>query len=270
MIEHKKYKLLEQGLKAITDGTINLLILKGDAGFSKTYSTQKYLEENKKNSFYLNSYTTPLEFYHLLYQNRNREVIIIDDTQGIGDLKIIAMLKGACWGVINGDRKVSYHTTAKEFEKRNLPSTFDLKANIILIMNESIREFKPILDRGVDIDFKFSFKEKLEIFRSVKKEAKIDDTILDYVALNCTEANKNISIRSLVTLSKLKTSGAVWQDFAEEMFKLNDETQLLIDLVSKCQKIEDACKEWCHETGRSRRTFFRIKKDIIKNETKEK
>lgn len=254
---HKKYELLDQGLKALAESTINILILNGDAGWGKSYTTEKYLKQNRINYAHINSYTTPLEFYNLLYQNRKRQVIVIDDTQGIADLKIIAMLKGACWSILDGKRKVSYHTTSKEFEKRELPNTFILEANIILIMNNKLPNFEPIIDRGILLNFNFSFKEKLDIFKVIQEEARFSRNVLNHVRLNCTEANKNLSIRTLIVLSKLESRGAIWQDFAKEMLRLDEDDILLLDLVAKSHRLEDACKEWCNETFHHRATFFR-------------
>lgn len=253
---HPKYSLLNESLKALKKGVINLLILKGDAGFGKSYSSEKYLKDKGVNYAHINSYTTPLEFYNLLYINRNREVIIIDDTQGIGDLKIIAILKGACWNVLDNNRKVSYHTTAKEFEKRKLPSSFNLGSKLIIIMNEDLPHFKPILDRGVCIEFKFSFEDKIRIFENIGEDAGISDSILEYVKENCNEANLNISIRTLITLSKLESSGFNWRNFAEEMLRLDNEAILLIDLLSNYQ-LSQVGQEWCKETGHGIATFWR-------------
>ena len=56
----RKYKLLNESLKAIKDHAIKLLILKGEAGFGKTYTTLKYITQNKLNHIYINTYITPL------------------------------------------------------------------------------------------------------------------------------------------------------------------------------------------------------------------
>jgi predicted AAA+ superfamily ATPase len=90
---NQKYELLNQSLKAVSKGTINLLILKGLAGIGKTYATLKYVKENDINHEYINNYATPLAFYKLIYENRNKKVIIFDDVQSIGDPKIKSMFK---------------------------------------------------------------------------------------------------------------------------------------------------------------------------------
>ena len=253
---HPKYKLLSSSLKALSERVINLLILKGEAGWSKSYSTEKYLTDKKIDYAHINSYTTPLQFYNLLHTYKDKQVIVIDDTHGMGDSKILAMLKGACWGLLNNKRKVSYHTTAKEFEKLALPETFDLNANIILIMNNEIQGFEPIIDRGVMIEFRFSFEDKMAILESIQEEAGIEQEVIDYMKWNCSEATRNLSIRSAVTLSRLAQNNFDLHLFADEILALDGEKYAILDLVQKCNRIEDACKEWIQLTGKSRRTFF--------------
>jgi len=258
MIEHKKYKLLEQGLKAITDGTINLLVERGLPGFGKSFMTKQFMDNNKVNYKYINTYSTPLAFYKLLYENRNRQVLVIDDVH-VEDKKIIAILKGACNNLMK-DRIVQWNSTSDILEKYHLPEEFELEANLILILNDDLPGFKPILNRSAFITFDFTFKEKLQIFKDVQEDAGIDVSVTDYVAVNCDNSTENLSIRTLVILSNLKTSDLNWQDFANEMLFQDPNISLLKELVAKSHDIKSACKEWCEETGHHRATFFRKKK----------
>jgi len=54
--EIEKYKLLDESLEAISKNVIKLLIIKGQSGFGKTYTTLKYAKENKLNYKYINNY----------------------------------------------------------------------------------------------------------------------------------------------------------------------------------------------------------------------
>jgi len=247
----KKYELLNESLKAIKEKVINLLILRGDAGFSKTYTTLKYAKDNEINYKYINTYATPLSFYKILYKNRNKDLLIFDDIQSINDPKIRSILKAACWGSENGKKLVSYYSTSKLMESNKLPESFECTPNILLIFNNDYSGFEPIIDRGVLINFEFSFKEKMEIFELFKKDAKIDDEVLEYVKENCNEATKNLSLRSLITLSDLKRKEYDFRLFAEEMLVKNDDISDLIEMD---------VEEWKDETGKSKSTYYRYKK----------
>src|SRR3990172_6478470 len=161
---NKKYILLEEGLKALKLNACKLLICVGEAGFGKSFNIFSYLEREKQTYKSINAYATPLSMYEQLYLNRDKDFIIFDDLEGIQDIKIISLLKGACWGVLKKEGEVSYYSTSKVLQERGLPPNFSIRANIVLILNEIPKGFKPIIDRGLKVNFYFSFKEKLEIF----------------------------------------------------------------------------------------------------------
>ena len=248
---NKKYILLEEGLKALKLNACKLLICVGEAGFGKSFNIFSYLEREKQTYKSINAYATPLSMYEQLYLNRDKDFIIFDDLEGIQDIKIISLLKGACWGVLKKEGEVSYYSTSKVLQERGLPPNFSIRANIVLILNEIPKGFKPIIDRGLKVNFYFSFKEKLEIFEEMKVKAGIDQEVLDYVKVNCNEAHENISLRTLLNLSRLKANGLDWLGFAKETFKVSDEQDLLFKLNAE---------EWCKMTGLSRATYFNHRK----------
>ena len=251
----KKYKLLNDSLKAISSNVINLLILKGDAGFGKSFTTLKYAKENNLNYKYINTYATPLSFYKILYENRQRDVIIFDDIQSINDPKIKSILKSACWESEKGKRIISYYSTSKLMESNKLPESFEFTPKIILIFNYDYSGFEPILDRGVLIDFNFTFKEKLEILDYFKEDANLDEDVLNYVKANCNEATKNLSLRTLIILSDLKRKKYDYELFAEEMLQKNNDISDLIEM---------SVDEWSAEYGKHRSTYYRrLKKHKI-------
>jgi len=258
----EKFKLLEQSLKALLGENFNLLICKGEAGFGKSHRVKEFLKENDVSHAWFSSYATPLKFYDLLHENKDKEVIVFDDVQSIDNNLIKGMLKSACWSVLNEKRKVSYYTTSEAIKKLGCPEEFEINANIILIYNYDMPDYAPLISRGLTIDINFSFKEKIQILEELREKANIYEEVLDYIKKYCTPATENLSIRTAVILSKLLENDYDWKMFAREMFKVNEDKALLIDLVAKSHKIKDACMEWTKQTGKHRATFFRYKKQI--------
>ncbi len=255
-IKPEKYKLLYKSLEAVSKGTIKLLILKGLTGTGKTYATLKYVKDNDINYEYINNYATPLAFYKLLYEKRNKDIIIFDDVQSIGEPKIKSMFKSACGELEDGKRKVSYHSTSPILKTEGLPDSFELEANVVLIFNDDISGFEPIVNRGVTIDFMFNFKEMLEVLQSFQEVANIEQEVMDYVKDNCNQATNNLSIRSLVMLSELKRAGYDFKLFAKEILKTDEGMRDLIEMSSK---------EWCESSGKHLATYYRkCKKHSIK------
>lgn len=259
-----KYKLLDASLNAMEKGAFNLLVARGDPGMGKTHRVLDFVRKKKLDYAYVKSYSTPLKFYELLYKNRDKKVIIFDDLSSIGDAKILGMLKSACWSVHADSREVNYYTTSKAFDKLDIPTSFKVKASIILIFNGVLSSFEPIASRGINIDFDFTFSEKQDIFKGLEGDSNIDGEIIEYVNKSCSEATKNLSIRSLVILSKIKEKGFDWKVFANEILKADEDVQLLLDLVSKNTKLEDSCDKWREQTGKSRSTFMRTLRRIRK------
>ena len=254
MITNEKYNLLNESLKAVSEGNINILTLVGSPGTGKTFSTLKYLKENNVNYAYVNSYATPLSFYELLYQNRDKEVLVFDDLMGVSNPLVLAMLKSACW-ISDSKRVVSYYSTSSKMDLRGLPESFEFDVNIILIFNKLIQGYEPITNRGVTINFAFKFEEKMKIFEEVQKDANIDEEVLNYVKINCNDATNNLSIRTLVILSKLKRSGQDFKLFAKEMLTVDEGEKMLLEM---------SAKEWSGATGHHKRTYYRNKKRLVK------
>lgn len=263
-MDNNKYKLLDISLNAMEKGAFNLLIARGAPGMGKSHKVLDFVKKKKLDYAYIKTYSTPLKFYELLYKNKDKKIIIFDDLSNIGDVKILGMLKSACWSVHSDDREVNYHTTSKAFEKLDIPDSFEVKASIILIFNGVLPSFEPIASRGVNIDFNFTFSEKLAIFKELEESDEIDKEIIEYVNKSCSAATKNLSIRSLVILSEIKNKGFDWEVFANEMLKVDEEVQLLLDLILKHPKLEDACNKWKEQIGKSRSTFMRILREIRK------
>lgn len=263
-MDNNKYKLLDVSLNAMEKGAFNLLVARGDPGMGKTHKVLDFVKKKDISHAYIKTYSTPLKFYELLYKNKDKKIIIFDDLANIGDAKILGMLKSACWGVHSDSREVSYHTTSKAFEKLNIPDNFEVKASIILIFNGVLSSFEPIANRGINIDFNFTFTEKLAIFKGLEDDDEIDKEIIEYVNKSCSEATRNLSIRSLVILSKIKRKGFDWEVFANEILKVDEEVQLLLDFILKYPKLEEACDKWKEQTGKSRSTFMRIWRGIKK------
>jgi len=242
-----KYELLNKSLEAVSKGTINLLILKGLPGTGKSYTTLKYVKDNDLNYKYINNYATPLAFYKLLHENRNKDVLIFDDVQSINDPKIKSMLKSVCGELENKERIVSYHSTSPILKQEGLPDSFDLDVNIILIFNDDISGFEPIVNRGVTINFFFNFQEMFEVLKTFKEPAGIEQDVLDYVEQNCNEATSNLSIRTLVILSKLHRANYDFKLFAKEILKTDEGMRNLIELDEK---------SWCDKTGMTRSSYY--------------
>jgi len=244
----------------LNQDVFNLLVCSGDYGMGKSYRIIEFVDDNEVDYAYVQSYATPLSFYKILHENKDKKMIIFDDVNSIDHKIIVGLLKSACWGVLNGEREVSYYTTSDVMEREGLPEKFELKANIVLVFNDKFEGYASIVNRGVCIDFNFSFDEKMKIFEEMKEEVGIDEEILEYIGRISDLTTRNLSIRSLVILSKLKDKGFDWKAFAKEILNTNEDKKVLIEMLNKHDTITEARDEWCAIMGKGKRTFFNKKK----------
>jgi len=263
-MENPKFNLLNESLKAIQKGSLNLVCVKGEAGTGKSRTILNFLNKNNVNYNYFSSYTTPLSFYRLLYENQDKEILIFDDIEGISDLKIVAMLKSLCWSPEGKEREVCYFSTSDKMGDFGLPPRFTTNARIILIFNNDLRGFEAVINRGLCIDFNFNFHEKINIFNEMQELAGINKEVLEWVKLNCNESTENLSLRSLVILSNLKRDGFNFEIFAREILKNDNNINILMGIVSQSQNltVSQQVEEWVKLSGKSRASFFRLRKRL--------
>jgi hypothetical protein len=247
----KKYKILRECIDALNSRYLNLLVVIGEPGVGKSFTIRDTLNRLNSDYSYNLTYSTPLAFYKLLYQNRNKDVIVFDDLYGLSDPLIKSMLKSACGENLEGRRIINYNSTSPILEKEGIPESFEINARIILIFNEDISGFEPIINRGVLLKFDFSFDEKKEIFLKFVEEDLIDKEVLEYSLLISNAATKNLSLRTLIMLTKLKQEGYDYISIADEIL---EKDPLIDDLISLDEN------SWCEKTGKHKRTYYRHKK----------
>jgi hypothetical protein len=273
--QNPKWTLLEDNINSLILGDMSLLIETGEAGMGKSFRTKQILQKNiPKDFMFFNCHITPLEFYAQLFKHKDKKVIVFDDIDSVADNTIIALLKNACWNPEGEERTIKWLTTSLAFLRLKVPDEFTLEAKIILIFNDenTSKEFKPILSRGIHLPFNFTFEEKIAEFEKIAKDSHIDKEILKYIREKCSPATTGLSTRAMVILSNKKRSGTDWEGTARAILKADPFKELLIEMInnSKGKKMEDICKEWCKKTDLSRKTFFNWKKILIDYEERVK
>jgi hypothetical protein len=273
--QNPKWTLLEDNINSLILGDMSLLIETGEAGMGKSFRTKQILQKNiPKDFMFFNCHITPLEFYAQLFKHKDKKVIVFDDIDSVADNTIIALLKNACWNPEGEERTIKWLTTSLAFLRLKVPDEFTLEAKIILIFNDenTSKEFKPILSRGIHLPFNFTFEEKMIEFEKIAKETRtIDKEVLKYIREKCNPATTGLSTRAAVILSNKKRSGTDWEGTARVILKSDPFKELLIEMINNSsKKMTEICSEWCKKTSLSERTFYYWKKILIDNEEKVK
>ncbi len=247
------------------------LIFTGEGGIGKTILTLSSIKKilNPNDWEYSNGYTTPLSLYSFLYTNRNKRVIILDDVEGIFNNKLsLAILKGALWDS-DGKRICQYSSTS---DKAKMPEKFVMKANIIILCNHIPKEndvsTRAMISRTIFYKMTFSFNQKMKICKDFLLDDKTISNedrknVLEILCSEVTEVTRDFNFR---TLRKLIAFVQYNKNKAKMLFQATTEIDELKQEYLKVIKKSDVVKTqillFIELTGRSRRTFFRTKKEM--------
>lgn len=247
------------------------MILSGEGGIGKTILTistiKKTLKADEWN--YQNGYTTPLSLYEFLYNNRNKKVIILDDIEGVFNNKIsLAILKGCLWAS-DGQRICQY---ASKSDKANVPEKFIMKSKVIILCNYIPKiddsSTRALISRTIYHKLNFTFDEKMNICKDfVYKNKTISDNqkknVMDILEKGVSEATRDFNFR---TLSRLIAFVKYDKDKASDLFKQTTEVdelkQIYLEVIKKHSEVKHQIPLFIEMSGRSRRTYFRVKKEI--------
>ena len=107
------FEIPKHFIKMVARGISNSAFLLGEGGIGKSYLTINIIKEEVGNDFvYVNGVVTPLSLYKLLYENKDK-LIVLDDVFGLFESdRAVSLLKSALWSVKNR-RIIHYHSTSR-------------------------------------------------------------------------------------------------------------------------------------------------------------
>lgn len=246
--------------KMVAMGNSRGFILYGEAGLGKSYCVLKAFKECDKKFVYISGHITSLELYMLLFENR-KENIILDDTNILNSEINLNMIKSA---LNDNSRLVSYKTTSS---KLKVPNKFIFDGTITILLNEKPSENKnlsAVETRVLNYELKMNYFDKMKVIAELSKNDYKDLTaeerkeIFEWLKQNTTKATKNFSLRSLFMVYELfRYSKQDWKKISRGMFVYDKEIELIIQDVG--------WKEWCEVTGKSKKTYYRKRKDLLEH-----
>lgn len=270
--ESKYFEILKNNVLKVAEGYANAYIVEGKGGLGKTYEVLRTLAEKEVDYTVFSSYSTPLSFYHLLYEN-NGKVLVLDDFEGIlGNSVGVNILKSALWSATKV-RQVSYHSTS---DKLTIPSTFEFTGRVIFCVNKfgKTEELNALKSRALYDYLDFSIKDIKSIIKGIAKTGTNEynlskeecDMVGDYIIENSDEATGELNLRTLIKgygcYAYAKVHNRDYKKELDSLLKPDEEKQLLKKLIGDYLKVKEACKEWCELTGKSRATFYNLKKEM--------
>jgi len=258
------YSKLYGYLNTLLKSKANGLIITGETGLGKSYQIRKFLEKNNVDYEILTTFSSPLELYQQLYDNKDKQVIVLDDVIKILDNDISkGILLSALWGIGN-KRFVEYKTTS---HKLKVPNKFEIKAKIILICNELPSKMENVLSRVLYYDLSFSYQEKIKLIYEICKVEGIPIEIADFIRDNTNEATKPefLNLRTPIKFFQIYKTNDNWKELCLEQLKFDKDLALVRELMFKDMPERAKVQEFMEKTGKSRRTYFYYKKKISAN-----
>jgi hypothetical protein len=256
-------------IQMVCRGICNSCVLVGGGGTGKTFLSTNTMKKEKVDFVYQNTYTTPLELYKYLYENRDK-IIVLDDIDGLwNNEKCLAILKSALWET-DGKRILTMNTSDKVLQ--NTPKIFEFKGRIIILSNKINKDdehISALLSRSNYFELNFTYKEKLRIMKEITKkpykktEKTLRDKALDMIIKNTDISTEDLNFRTLIKTYDLLIYN---RDKAENLLKstlqVNQDIKLVMDLLKSNKGVNEQIAEFTLKTGKSRATYFRIKDKI--------
>lgn len=230
---NQRFSFVESVVSMVAKGVQASAVITGEGGLGKTFTVLKVLEEEGfqdlndaeigstgKNCFIqIKGFSTAKNLFRTLYDN-NDAVIVFDDTDSILKCPIsINILKAA---LDSYDRRII--TWGAETRDEELPRSFEFTGRVIFISNldqnkidQAIRSRSMLIDLSMTLDQKIERMLALIEDENFMPEYSLEEKLdaLEFISDN-KESAREISLRSLITVSKLRAHGNEnWKDLAK-------------------------------------------------------
>jgi len=264
----KYYWELNKFVEILVKSDIHSLFLIGKTAMGKTFNTIRTLAKQGVKFKYVVGNISPLEMYHILYNNR-KGVLLFDDTQALIENKAsMSVLLSALWSATK-HRIVEWRTTSK---KLKAPPFYEFEGKIIVTLNElpDNEEIRTLLSRCFTYEMDFDYETILKIMLEI---AKIPDEhltkeerfkIVDFIRENTCEATRDFNLRlqkKIETIYKFERER--WKDLSLKIIKPDVELLIIKQLMESTKVVKTQVQKWTELTGCSRRKFFYLKKSLV-------
>jgi len=234
-----RFGFVEKLVTMVATGVQPSAVITGEGGLGKTYTVTKTLAEhgfkdisdlaefqvgsviNTRKCFTMvKGYSTAKGLYRTLFEN-NKSIIVFDDCDAVlKDPVALNLLKGALDSY--GKRIISWNADMKDDD---LPRSFEFTGRVIFISNmDQDRIDQAIRSRSMMIDLSMTLDQKIDRMEFIAKSEEFlpeyDATIkADALALirKIKSECKEISLRTLIAVAKIRASNKEWKDLATYM-----------------------------------------------------
>jgi len=234
-----RFGFVEKLVTMVATGVQPSAVITGEGGLGKTYTVTKTLETNgyrditdlaefevgsiintRKCFTMVKGYSTAKGLYRTLFEN-NKSIIVFDDCDAVlRDPVALNLLKGALDSY--GKRVISWNADMRDDD---LPRSFNFEGRVIFISNmDQSRIDQAIRSRSMMIDLSMTLDQKIDRMEHIALSAEF---LPEYDAKTKTDALalireikddcKEVSLRTLISVTKVRASNKDWRDLATYM-----------------------------------------------------
>lgn len=236
---NERFGFVEKLVNMVASGVQPSAVITGEGGLGKTYTVTKTLETagyqdisdlasfqigaalNMRRCFTtVKGYSTPKGLYRTLFEN-NKSIVVFDDCDSIlKDPVALNLLKSALDSY--GKRIISWNADMRD---EDLPRSFEFTGRVIFISNMTQDGIdQAIRSRSMMIDLSMTADQKIQRMETI---AQSDEFMPEYDTQSKADALnlireikddvKEISLRTLIAVTKVRASNENWRDLAEYM-----------------------------------------------------
>jgi hypothetical protein len=236
---NERFGFVEKLVTMVANNVQPSAVITGEGGLGKTYTVTKTLESNgykdisdladfqvgavintRKCFTMVKGFSTAKGLYRTLFEN-NKSVIVFDDCDAVlKDPVALNILKSALDSY--GKRIISWNADMRDDD---LPRSFNFEGRVIFISNmEQDRIDQAIRSRSMMIDLSMTKDQKIDRMEFI---AKSPEFLPEYDATSKEDALalireikdecKEISLRTLISVTKVRASNKEWKDLATYM-----------------------------------------------------
>lgn len=233
---NQRFAFVEQLVSMVADGVQPSAVITGEGGLGKTYTVTKTLKDKgytdisdlaefqvgsvvsmRKAFKMVKGYSTAKGLYRTLFEN-NKGIVVFDDCDAVlKDPVALNVLKSALDSY--GKRIISWNA---DFRDDDLPRSFNFEGRVIFISNlDEGKIDQAIRSRSMMIDLTMTLDQKIERMETI---AMMDEFMPEYDKVIVKDAldlirevkddAKEISLRTLIAVSKVRASNDNWKDLA--------------------------------------------------------
>jgi hypothetical protein len=240
---------------------VNGFLCVGKGGVGKTFNLIYKLKSKNLNFILLKGHYTPLSFYKTLYQNRENQILIIDDIiKFLDDKDIMGLLLSA----LDYDNKVCSWSSSSPLTA-DLPHEFIFNSKIFILSNEfdEKNEFlKALKDRCVFYEMSFSKEQIIEMLYIMAKRNNYPLELVDYIKeLAENSIIENLSLRLIDKLYPYY-SKPNWKTLIKQILEFDELKNLVFELIKSNKSVKEQVEAFRELTGLSRTYYFYLKAKI--------